>query len=1064
MHATFQNGRVEIEQPQRFSVVFQGGFAAEPMLIEPSTGRANFFAGRDSQQWMLDVGLHNGVRYRDLWPGIDLTYRTATSGLKSEFRVAPGMNPALIQLLYDGATPRVVDGKLELRTAESVIVEQPPLCWTGDGESKVAVTCAFSERDGVVGFEIGEYDPAQVLTIDPVVVFATYVGGSGFESATAMATDSAGNLYVTGWTDSSNFPVVGAYSSTSRGNDVFVFKLSSSGTSLLYATYIGGISDDRAFGIAVDSAGSAYIAGATSSTDFPLNSPFQSTHAGVRDGFVLKLSPDGSQIIYSSFLGGSGTDIANAVALDASNNLFVTGETDSTNFRTANPLQAANRGRLDAFLAKVDATGGLAFSTYHGGVGDDRGLGVAVDNQGGVYFTGVTSSNNLTTVSPFQAAISGTQDCFIAKAADSGSSLVYATYFGGSGSIDQCNAIAVDSSRNAYVVGVTNSTNLPLVNPFQTAFGGGSTDGFVSKLNAAGSALVYSTYYGTMVTDNLNAIALDSAGQAHVAGRTNGGALPIVDAIQTTQGGLYDAYAARIKATGGSVDFSSYFGGNGSESANAIAVLPSGTVYIAGQTTSMNMTTVNAYQGFGGAEGSVFVLGFNLTPPTVPASPPSTGPSASPSSSIETRQRWTLQVSDPNGWRDISIVSIVTSATTSTAQPTCHLYYNRSQNLFYLYSDTNTPLGGIAPGSAGTLENSQCKFYAATSSATGNVNNLVLVVDLERKSAFLGSKNVYLWVNDTTNRSAGLDAKAVWSITAQNSPPATGPSVTPNGGTSARQTLTFQPSDPNGFTDLAMISVVVANTAAAPPGTCHAYFNRLTNAWYLMSDNNQSLGPLSPGSPSILQNSQCILYGQNTGSSGAGTTLTLTVDLEMMPTYSGVKNIYLWAMDALQASTALDPKGTWDIPAAPNQPPSTGPAAEPAAATGTRNLIRVVPSDPNGYQDIRLVSVVINGTATVQTNSCHIYLNRLTNLFYLYSDSNSPLGGVSPGSAQTLENSQCKFYAATSSVSGSGNNLTMVLDIERKPAYSGNKGVYVWLNDTKDAVAGLDQKATWNMP
>jgi hypothetical protein len=1048
-----------------------GARHAAPELYGPPVSRLNLLLGNEANQWRTGIPLHSAIVYRGVYPGIDLVWTGGGSSLKSDFRVAPGADPSRVQLLYSGFQQMSLDaeGALLLRTSSGELREKAPVCWSEAANGNIPVDCAYRLLgNGLVAFTLGNYDASLPLVLDPIFNFATYLGGSGVDSATAVVVDGSGNAYVAGFTESVNFPVAGAIAPNRGGVDAFVLKMSSSGTQLIYATYLGGRGEERALGLAVDDSGNAYVTGFTNSTDFPTVNGIRTVLSGGRDAFVAKLSGDGSQILWSTLWGGTGSENGNAIAVDGSANATIAGDTTSTDLPLQSALRTTNAGGTDAFLTKFNAVGALVFSTYLGGSGEDRATAIAADSTGDLYVAGGTTSPNFPAVTAFRSTNAGGQDCFVAKLATSGASLVYSTYLGGSGgsvgAAEQCHAIAVDSNRNAYVAGITSSANFPLLGAFQTAHGGGATDGFVTKLGTTGSSLVYSSYYGTIASDYLNALAVDAAGQAHVAGRTTGNTLPLIDAIQSTPGGSTEVYFARVKPAGNQLDFSSYYGGNGGDSPNAIAVNSTGRVWVAGTTSSTNLPLTSAYQSFGGAEGHAFVISVALSPPTIPSQAPSTGPSASPSSSIEMRQRWTFQLSDPNGFQDISIVSVVIAATASTAQPTCHLYYNQYSNLFYLYNDSNVSTGPLAPGSGGTLENSQCKFYAATSSAIGNVNGLTLTVDLERKSTFYGAKNVYVWLNDRANLAAGLDSKALWNITGQNLAPTTGPAASPSSVSTARQVITVAPTDANGFSDLAIVSVVVSSSAAAPPGTCHAYYNRLTNRLYLLGDANQTLGPITPGTATVLQNSQCILYGQTSTVSGAGSTLTLNLDLEMLAAYSGVRGIYVWANDQLNAATALEQKGTWNIPAAPNVVPSTGPNASPGfiQSSTTRSVVRFVPSDGNGFQDIRIVSIVLNTDARVVPNSCHVYLNRLTGLFYLYSDTNQPLGPATPGSSTILENSQCRFHAATSLVSGSGNNLTIDVDIERKPSYSGTKGLFLWLNDSKNASTALDAKGIWN--
>ena len=287
---------------------------------------------------------------------------------------------------------------------------------------------------------------------------------------------------------------------------------------LVYSTFLGGDGTDRGRGIAVDSSGNAYVTGRTDSANFPTASPLQAAFGGGNeDSFVVKLNAAGSALVYSTYLGGGGTDQTRGIAVDSSGNAYVTGRTDSTNFPTASPLQAAISGSFDAFITKLNASGNvLVYSSYLGGAGADRGRGIAVDSSGNAYVIGDTSSTNFPTVSPFQAVFGGgNEDSFVAKVNPAGSALVYSTYLGGSGE-DGGFGIAVDSSGSAYVTGDTDSTNFPTASPLQAAFAGGDQDAFVTKLNASGNAPVYSTYLGGDRADQGRGIAVDSSGNAYV--------------------------------------------------------------------------------------------------------------------------------------------------------------------------------------------------------------------------------------------------------------------------------------------------------------------------------------------------------------------------------------------------------------------------------------------------------------------------------------------------------------------------------------------------------------------
>jgi hypothetical protein len=392
--------------------------------------------------------------------------------------------------------------------------------------------------------------------------------------------------------------------------DVFVTKLDRSGSTVIYSTYLGGMNAEKAFAIAVDSAGSAYITGFTQSPNFPVTptafQPISTTGilpGNSSDAFVTKLSPAGNALVYSTYLGGS-TNAENAfgIAVDSSGCAYVTGETASIDFPTKNAYQPSLAGsgflRFNAFVTKLSADGAtLVYSTYLGG-GVDEGFGIAVDSAGSAYVTGYTYSSSFPTQNPLQANLAGDADIFVTKFSPAGNTLVYSTYLGGS-NLDVAFGIAVDSSGNAYITGKTRSNDFPTANAFQPVFGGGDADAFVAKLNPAGSALVYSTYLGGSGSEgNLSRITLDSAGEAYIVGSTDSKDFPIANAIQSAKAGPGDnAFVTKLNAAGNGMVYSTYLGGNSLNLGFGIAVDASGTAYIAGQTWSTNFPMMNPFQG-----------------------------------------------------------------------------------------------------------------------------------------------------------------------------------------------------------------------------------------------------------------------------------------------------------------------------------------------------------------------------------------------------------------------------------------------------------------------------------
>jgi hypothetical protein len=379
------------------------------------------------------------------------------------------------------------------------------------------------------------------------LVYSTYLGGAGSDTGAGIAVDAAGSAYVTGWTSSTDFPTLLAYQATRGGSyDAFVTKLAPAGNALVYSTYLGGTSLDQGWAIAVDGVGAAYVTGTTQSTNFPTLSAYQATSHGGFDAFVAKLSPAGTALVYSTYLGGSGDESGQGIGVDAAGSAYVAGWTSSTNFPTHSAYQPANQGEDDVFVTKLTPAGSaLVYSTYLGGSDMDDAWGVAVDGAGSAYVTGVTASTNFPTLSAYQATLQGGYDAFVTKLSPAGTALVHSTYLGGSGD-DYGEAIAVDAAGSAYVTGYTLSTNFPTQSPYQATLQG-NANAFMTKLTPAGNALVHSTYLGGASDDEGWGIAVDGAGAAYVAGQTSSTNFPTQSPYQGTyQGAPYDAFVTKL--------------------------------------------------------------------------------------------------------------------------------------------------------------------------------------------------------------------------------------------------------------------------------------------------------------------------------------------------------------------------------------------------------------------------------------------------------------------------------------------------------------------------------------
>lgn len=579
------------------------------------SGRVNYLIGDDPAKWYRDVPTYARLECKNIYPGVDIVYYGEQGELEYDFVLRPGADPRRIRLGFEGMRGMHVnaDGELILQMAEGEFRHRIPRVYQVQKGSRRKVKGHYTVRgNSEVVFDIGDYDRASPLVIDPLVVFSTYLGGAGNDTATSIAVDSTGSVYVTGWTESTDFsggPV--SRLGGGRGVDVYVAKLNAAGNSLAYLTYLGGRGDDRGYGLAVDSSGSVVIAGWTYSSDFPTATPAQAQLAGTRNGFIAKLNPSGNGLIFSTFWGGNGYSSCRGVALDSQGNVFVAGETESSNFPISNPIQAANRGGQDAFVSKFSGAGARQYSTYLGGLGDDNATAIAVDSTGNAYITGATYSPNFPVASPLQSTLRGGQDVFVAKVNAAGNALVYSTYIGGTGGTigfpEMGAGIAVDSGGYAYVTGSTSSQNFPAVNALNSSLSGGE-DAFVLKLSASGNAIVYSTFLGGYGVDFGAAITVSNSGNAYVTGYTASSDFPSVSPVQTSNAGGYDVFVAKLSSAGNTLELATYFGGLGSDSGNAIALDLGNAVYLAGQTLSTDFPLNGAMQLFKRGAMSAFVL------------------------------------------------------------------------------------------------------------------------------------------------------------------------------------------------------------------------------------------------------------------------------------------------------------------------------------------------------------------------------------------------------------------------------------------------------------------------
>ena len=606
-------------------VSFEGSNPVIPKGLGELPHRSNYFFGNDSSKWRTGVPNYANVVYQELYDGIDLVFYTSEKGLKYDFIVSPRAEPKEILYSYDGADTIHIDdqGDLHLTTPSGKLVEEAPFSFQIENGKKVVVSSHYRVDGKKVGFEIGNYDLRATLVIDPLI-YSTYVGGSGADISESIALDSENNVYVTGRTGSSDFPTTpGCFNDSYNGGELFVFKLNSNGSDLVYSTFVGGsgFGGDISESIAVDSDMNVYVTGHTSHSDFPTTPGcFDDSYEDNGDVFVFKLNSDGSDLIYSTYVGGGGMDDGNSIIVDSENNAYIAGATSSSDFPTTNgSYNESHSGANDVFILKLNQDGSdLIYSTYVGGCGGDGGGSIVLDSANNAYITGSTSSSDFPTTSGcFNESHSGAHDVFVVKLNQDGSDLIYSTYIGGNDS-DVGREIVVDNMNNAYVVGETESSNFPNTsNCFDDSLDG-ERDVFVFKLNSDGSDLIYSTYIGgneETFGDFGSGIAVDSENNAYITGSTDSCDFPTTTGcFDETIEGESDVFVCKVNQDGSNLMYSTFVGGGSGDDGEDIKVDCENNAYITGYTATWSTsfpTTPGCYDNSSNGDRDIFVFKLN---------------------------------------------------------------------------------------------------------------------------------------------------------------------------------------------------------------------------------------------------------------------------------------------------------------------------------------------------------------------------------------------------------------------------------------------------------------------
>jgi hypothetical protein len=609
--------RKETSKPQVVTIKVPGSNLHPTVAgLEELPGKNNYFIGNDPKQWRTDVSNYAKVKYSDVYPGVDMIYYGNNGQLEYDFIVGPGADPKAIKLSFDGVERLSLDenGDLLVSSGGSVLRQHKPVVFQeiAGGRRKIESSYRILDQRQVT-FEVGDFEHDKPLIIDPVLTYSTYLGGSGDDYLGDIALDSAGNVYVIGYTYSTNFPRLNAYQNTAPGTpDLYVTKINAAGTALLYSTYVGGSSNEFGGAITVDASGVAYVAAESWSNNFPTVNAYQPAHSAIADVVLFKLGASGNTLLYSTYLGGSQNDTPFSIGVDSSGNMYVGGQTQSSNFPVANAYQptfgggtCGSQSCYDAFVTKFNPAGSsLIYSTFLGGSNDDSGS-IVLGAGGVVYIAGSTLSANFPKVNPLQSTLGGGRDVFVTLLDAAGTGLVFSTYIGGQAD-DSAGDAALDSDGNLYVTGLTSSTNFPTVNAFQSTVAD-VQDGFVFKLSASGNALLYSTYLGGHQVSSSSIeygsdITVDADGNAYVTGNADSDDFPVVDPILSCK--RSDPFVAKISPSGSALLFSTCIGGAASDYGRSIALSPSGDIYVGGETLASDFPTAAPIQATHGGGSS----------------------------------------------------------------------------------------------------------------------------------------------------------------------------------------------------------------------------------------------------------------------------------------------------------------------------------------------------------------------------------------------------------------------------------------------------------------------------
>ncbi len=599
-----------------FKEKFLNSPALRPVGLEKNDATVNYFVGQ-KDSWRSGVSTYNSVSLGELWPMVDVELKAHGKNLEKIFKVKPGGKVSDIRVAFDGITGLAVDANRQLLVGIDTISMTKPIAFQYIDDKRIDVDVSYVIEENSYGFKVEKYDPNNVLIIDPLLD-STFVGGSLDDVGQAITIDDFGHVYITGYTFSSNYPTAGTFDSSHNGGaDVFVSKLDSDLDTLIASTFIGGSDDEFPADIDIDSLGNVYVTGYTFSSDYPTAGTYDSSHNGGADVFVSKLDSSLTMLSDSTFIGGSLDDIADAIWINDLDKVYVTGSTASSDYPTVGAYDSTFNGSVDVFISKLDSDlDTLIASTFIGGSDVEHASSIAIDALSNVYITGYTFSSDYPTAGTYDSSHNGGADVFVSYVNGTLSTLIESTFVGGI-SDDFANDIVIDDIvGSVYITGETSSSDFPTAGTFDSSHNGGG-DVFVANLDSGLDTLIASTFVGGTDFEAGNAIDLDSLGNVYVAGSTESSDYPTVTHAfdSSFNGGSgedpQDAFISKLDSSLNLLTQSTFVGGSDQEAITSLIVTDSDTIYVTGHTGSSDFPTAGTFDSSHNGGGDSFVSHFS---------------------------------------------------------------------------------------------------------------------------------------------------------------------------------------------------------------------------------------------------------------------------------------------------------------------------------------------------------------------------------------------------------------------------------------------------------------------